>query len=241
MKVMILVGLLLIITAVSVLVWRVVRLDDQVHGLDNEVKSLRASLSERAIEDVGTFPDNIKVLTEFVSKTVRTLDIIVDVAAYGQFSNRSAFRAYQNALISIANQRRGAVRLFIYDPTMFRKITTAEFKPRFREIVSEEKYADYCRDIAVQAPQTLDKFINVLENQEHRTKDTLHRAGMTITEVGETIPVFAWLRDSSEAIISIYALGVNPVEESFRTKEPRFLIMIRNIIQTAEKSGKTYE
>jgi hypothetical protein len=149
-------------------------------------------------------------------------------------------RYTRKALETVASEKPNGVRLVVYDSSEFKKVTTSQFRARFRQILKDPKFAEYCKDVGGRPPTNFDEFETVLQEQEDLTRDRFMKAGITIREVSETIPVFAWLRDGDEAIMSIYSLGASPLEQSFRTREPSFVAMVDQIIRDAVSVGKLY-
>src|SRR5713226_7999366 len=80
--------------------------------LTGDMLAIASSMSTRYL---GVFPKNMDDICEVVSKTDRTLDIQVDVVAYGHYSRPEGFQKYVERIEKIAKiTPHPVIRLLVY-------------------------------------------------------------------------------------------------------------------------------
>jgi hypothetical protein len=185
---------------------------------------LTSTVQTRAI---GRFPDNLRPIIDLIGRAKSTILIATDVSSYGQLSNPRECRNYYSAIIAAA-ARGGKVQLIAYSGQR----SDAERRNQFAEYVrlgptkGYEKLAGEPRWKAFTAAHpfgmisTLDEAFDALLYSDLAFRRNVSEQAVTVHELadsGQSLPVFFWLRDTEEAIFSLFTVGERSREISFRT------------------------
>ena len=240
MRNFLLIGLVLLLCAFCLAVWQLQRLQDRISALEAETKQLRAE-AEHPTQFIGKFPDNISEVTKMVNATTSSLLIVNDYCAYGHYSKPDAYQEYKNALIALA-KKNVSVDMYIYDDATILQANASQFGTDFNKISSDAKFKNYFdyykNDHERRQPNDLASYNKFMAGEQQRCIRELSVAGVKIHQsIHSILPVFIWLRDQDEGIVSMYNLGEDAREVSLLTKNRSLLTVLGEIsIQARQKA-----
>lgn len=207
----------------------------------DQYKEIAASVSTKY---VGVFPDNMRTIIDLIKTTQSSLTVITDVAAYGHFSSPRKSTEYASALRELSSpDRKISVRFLCYNSDATRKylrnqfgITNfADFKKK-----EEEKFTIYSSLHPGNVPENENELFKQIDEAGIDLLKVLydHHAKVSITS--KDLPVFVWIVDGKEAVFSFYNYGQSPREDSFVTRDPRFIERLTKMAEDAFVESQNY-
>ena len=197
---------------------------EQITSLHTLSESLKNTVQTRAI---GHFPENIRAIVDLIDHTNERLVIATDVASYGQLSNPDECVRYHAALVACA-ARNVKVEIIAYSGDRADAERRWQFTDYvkagdegFCKLVSEERWKNFSEKNGIANVNSCEDVFKSLT-----FADLKFRYGISQTPTikvydlpnpVDTLPVFFWLRDNEEAIFSLFTVGENGREISFRT------------------------
>lgn len=197
---------------------------DQLNRLHTLSESLSSTVQTRAI---GHFPENLRAIVELIGNTKKRLVIATDVASYGHLSNPDECARYHAALVACA-ARSVSIELIAYSGARAdaeRRWQFTEYIKKgedgFRDLVSEERWTRFAAKNGIVNVNNCDDVFKALAFADlkfrHGISQTATVKVFDLPNPVDTLPVFFWLRDGEEAIFSLFTVGENVREISFRT------------------------
>jgi hypothetical protein len=197
---------------------------DQLSRLHTLSESLSSTVQTRAI---GHFPENLRAIVELIGNTKKRLVIATDVASYGHLSNPDECARYHAALVACA-ARSVSVEIIAYSGARADAERRWQFtdyvkkgEDGFRELVGEERWKRFAAKNGIVNVKNCDDVFKALVFADlkfrHGISQTSTVKVFDLPNPVDTLPVFFWLRDGEEAIFSLFTVGENMREISFRT------------------------
>jgi hypothetical protein len=217
------------------------RLNQEVDSLHAEVTQLRNQQPAGFTMFEGVFPLNLPAITKLVESTKSRLVIRTDFCAYGHYSAPAGFLGYKAALI--AAKARADVQIHVYDDPTSDKMTASQFgldKPdggaaAFAEERANRRFKDYFsfhekNGTPKAQPQSVAEFVSLMRREQVQCVQDLRAVGISVRpDIANPLPIFMWLRDDDEAIISVYNLGADSREASLKTRDKGLLNVLNDI------------
>jgi hypothetical protein len=198
--------------------------------------------SSQTTEFVAVFPQNLAAITQLTKRARVRLVVVTDFCAYGHYSNPSGFDDYMAALVAVKAEGR-EVELHIYDEKTADEMTKSQFdldKPdggvaAFNGERSQQRfnaYFDYHEKKGQprSKPATVAEFVQLMNEEQARCIKELSSNGILIrADISRPLPLFLWIRDEEEALVSMYNLGSSSREMSLRTRDRSLLSLLNQI------------
>ncbi|HEY6252943.1 MAG TPA: hypothetical protein VI685_23540 [Candidatus Angelobacter sp.] len=216
--------------------------------IDARIQERRISevAREMSTRFIGLFPKNMNEITDVVEKTTKHLDIIVDFAGYGHYSNPEAFYSYRNALLSKAQN--SEVRMILYSQVPAHASTSSQFalddqakwnaeriSARFLKFFGEVHRG---RDL----PKNSNEFNAALQEYQAQYRKDLCDGGVQIRTVDQKLLFFLWLEDNEEAALSFQDKATGAERElSIRTLDANLIQAMHDIFKEMWKEAKPLE
>ncbi len=239
------VGLALTVLALTLALIQYRDSKNQLNRLEQQGQRLGEITQYISTQAAGTFPRNIDSIIGVVKKTKATIRIMCDAASYGHFSAPHQFSEYMYEIVKLRQEGK-RVKLLICNEKAFGEAVMAQFKPSdFESLRQSQRFRDFfakhnpgLRPV----PATLPEFEDLLGRREKDIGNSMLEAGVEIRGVPtlSDLPFFLWLRDEDEeAIFSVYNVGRNAEEISFRTIDGNLLRALRETFDAVfEQKGK---
>jgi hypothetical protein len=129
-----------------------------VQFLDSRIqeKEMRKIADSMSTSYVGEFPKNMESIINVTSAAAKKLDIMVDFAGYGNYSNPEAFNKYFRTLIDLHGGKKIKVRVLLYDEKAGRESRDRQLRPRFESERASDKFRRYFQQehVSFQVPKT---------------------------------------------------------------------------------------
>ncbi|PYX01110.1 MAG: hypothetical protein DMG89_02580 [Acidobacteria bacterium] len=192
-----------------------------MEGLTREMRTIATSMSTKYI---GIFPKNMRDICEVVSLTDRTLDIQVDLVAYGHYSDPEAFQRYVDRIEEIARKSpQPAIRLLVYSDETAQTGRASQFggPEAFSKEMDSERYRRYFRELykCPDPPATYGEFVDYMAKQQREWRSRLERYNaVEIRYASFPFRLFVWIEDQEEAVFAFELYGRNRTI-SFRTRD----------------------
>jgi hypothetical protein len=197
---------------------------DQLSSLHTLSENLTNTVQTRAI---GHFPENMRAIVALIKATTERLVIATDVASYGQLSNPDECARYHAALVACV-ARDVSVEIIAYSGARSdaeRRWQFTDYVKKgddgFRELVGEDRWKHFAEKNGIVNVKNCDDVFEALVFADlkfrHGISQTSTVKVFDLPNPVDTLPVFFWLRDGEEAIFSLFTVGENQREISFRT------------------------
>src|SRR5260370_9940 len=139
-----------------------------MESLTGDMRSIASSMSTHYL---GVFPKNMDDICEVVSKTDRTLDIQVDLVAYGHYSNPEGFQKYIERIETIAKTTpHPIIRLLVYSDETAQAGRKWQFggSDEFTKEKESERFRRYFRELykCANPPETYDEFVDFMAKKQ---------------------------------------------------------------------------
>jgi len=208
------------------------------------ILSVREAWLNRGVVEIPLFPKNIAAITALVEATQVRLTIVADYCAYGSYSDPQGFGKYKTALEARADAGI-QVQLTIYRDDISRQVCLKQFgldqdaptnQKTFSTVRNTEPFKAYFKyhaaELSAREPTTPEDFIQVIQEEELDCIRALREKKITVdTTIDRELPVFMWIKDNEEAIVSIYNFGPSAREASLRTKNRSIVNVLSNRAQ----------
>lgn len=190
-------------------------------------------------EYVGRFPEDMITINKHLEDARRDMLVVVDFAAFGRFSDPDRFEDYKARIESLISRRvtltlvsyskdtaeKELRRRFGYDP-QGSGAQWVQFQDKFKDMYSKYKsrYRNGEKDLA-----SFPEFIEDLSRANEGLIETWQKRGARIVREDEPFRVFAWIKDSEEAVYTFRSreLFTGPEshvpEVTFHTIDPRLV------------------
>ena len=197
---------------------------EQITNLHTLSESLKNTVQTRAI---GHFPENLRAIVDLLEHANERIVIATDVASYGQLSNPDECLRYHAALVACA-ARNVKVELIAYSGERSDAERRWQFTDHvnqgdegFRKLTSEERWKYFSEKNGILNVNSTEDVFKSLAFADlkfrHGISQTPTIKVYDLPNPVDTLPVFFWLRDGEEAIFSLFTVGENGREISFRT------------------------
>jgi hypothetical protein len=196
-------------------------------------KQIASSMSTRFI---GEFPYNLVAITDALAAARSHVEIMVDIAAYGHYSNPEAFLQYFQRLEKLAMEPDVQLRMIVYDETLNAAGRDDQFggQAGFSIIRGDRKFEQYfAKHRAEDIPDDYTAFIKFLQVREEQRKVTLQTNGAEIRDSNERFRFFLWLVDDVEAVFAFQICGEHFREICFRTKDGNLIHTFADVFKQA--------
>jgi hypothetical protein len=197
---------------------------DQLSRLHTLSENLSSTVQTRAI---GHFPENLRAIVDLIEHTNERLVIATDVASYGQLSNPDECARYHAALVACA-ARYVSVEIIAYSGVRSdaeRRWQFTDYVKKgdegFHDLVGEERWTHFAKKNGIVNVKNCDDVFKALVFADLKFRYGISQTSTVkvfdLPNPVDTLPVFFWLRDGEEAIFSLFTVGENGREISFRT------------------------
>jgi hypothetical protein len=200
----------------------------RIETVTGQIEGVGQSLSSRF---VGTFPRNMKQISEVVGCAGRFSLILTDWVGYAMYSAHPAYEEYKQQLRRI-NENRVPVYILAYS----RKCLEEQFRDQFRkEEFDAEKTGNRFINFFERyrhgkpAPLNYDEFLAEMLTIEQEQRRELELLGMNLQELSERSLVLMWMEDGEEAVFCFQTHGGNERGLSFRTREIGLITSLRDL------------
>jgi hypothetical protein len=201
--------------------------------LSRDTSQIANSMSTQFI---GEFPYNLSTITQVLEGARAHVEVMVDIAAYGHYSNPEAFLQYFQKLEKLAMEPDVQLRMIVYDDALNARSRDDQFGGReaFAAIRADRKFDQYfAKHSSAGVPADYDAFIKFLQIREDQRKITLETNGAQIKEAKERFRFFLWLVDDVEAVFAFQICGEHFREICFRTKDGNLIHSFADLFRQA--------
>jgi hypothetical protein len=215
---------------------------NQMGGMLGRLEVLSNSLPTRFI---GTFPDVVEALTTFIGAAKSEIRILCDFAGYGSYSNPISFAPYFDTIRRRrVTEPKIKIEIAVYSRAAGNEALPLQFdKNKYDEIKASEEFKNFFKIFRDRYPAPPADFTS-WDNQNWEIEDDYRRAlqsvGVDLKVIEKSVPVFLWLRDNEELIVSFQS-SVEFGDFTFRTSDTRFIEFFRKQIDNAWNCSKPYE
>lgn len=212
----------------------------KVTSITNEMTSIAGSLSTRY---VGLFPKNMDDMIEVITKAEQRLDIMLDIAAYGHYSNPEDYLKYFQTLESLSQTKGVVIRLIAYDKVTARKGHRTQYNGEkgFEDEKQQARFVhffDRVHQKKLKKPENYQEFDDLMMSQEEMWEKRFQ--GFTeLVLANEPLRFFLWLADEKEAIFCFENYGRDTREISFRTRDVSLIRTFKDIFDQNWDKFKT--
>lgn len=194
---------------------------------------------------VGVFPKNMTEIIDIVDRASGSLDIMIDICAYGHYSNPLLFLNYVQAIERAVQQRNLTVRMIIYDENQARSDQEASVFGSANFFEEERKSLRYTnffkkRKNTISEPQSVEEFKKMLASEQRSYTQRFLHDGIEIRTVSEDLLMFMWLDDNQDAVFSFRG-DRGERELSFRTRDGNLLTTLRYVFDQIWVQAKPIE
>ena len=184
---------------------------------------------------IGEFPYNLSAITDVLKQAKSHVEIMVDIAAYGHYSNPVDFLQYFGQLDRLAQAREVRLRMVVYDEKLNEASRDDQFggQPKFAAIRDDPKFREYFAKHKGDHPTDYASFIKILQEREHNRKITLQTNEAEIQDSNERFRFFLWLVDDVEAVFAFQICGEHFREICFRTKDGNLIHTFADLFRQA--------
>jgi hypothetical protein len=218
---------------------------NQLKSLHELSESLSSTVQTRAI---GHFPENLRAIVELIENTKKRLIIATDVASYGQLSNPDECARYHAALVDRAAHSVD-IEIIAYSGARADNERRWQFidyvnkgEEGFQELISQERWKHFAAKNGIVNAKNCDDFFKALVFADlkfrHGISQTSTVKVFDLPNREDTLPVFFWLRDGEEAIFSLFTVGENGREISFRTVDQSITDILSETFDALKDSKK---
>lgn len=185
---------------------------------ENGMRKIADSMSTSYI---GEFPKNMESIIKVTSAAAKKLDIMVDFAGYGNYSNPEAFNRYFRTLLDPHKGKRTTVRLLLYDDKAGRESRDRQLRQNFETERKSERFQRYFHEehVTFSVPERYEQFSQDLTEIERQYEQQLIEKGVEIRHTPQTLLFYVWLEDDEEAIFSFQNTEGGEREISFHTRD----------------------
>lgn len=221
---------------------RLAEILEQAEAGAQRLEVLSESLPTRFI---GTFPDSVGRLADFVQQAKRELVIVSDYAGFGAYSVPRPFAAYFQAIRRrCVDTPRIDVKMVIYTRKAGEAAAGLQFGENDWERISQSsEFTNFYRlfaDRFASPPGSFKEWNNQSWEMEDWYRHALKSCGADVRETDASIPVFLWIRDDEDAIISFQSSAeFNDV--TFRTSDAGFIQFFRKQFDRAYSGAAEYQ
>src|SRR5207253_7335517 len=133
-----------------------------------EMQGIASSMSTQYS---GLFPKNMDDICEVVSLAHSTLDIQVDLVAYGHYSDPEGFKRYIDKIEAFARRTpQPTIRLLVYSGEPAEQGRTCQFggPDKFPKEIESDRYRRYFRELYKfpDPPDTYEKFMDCMSEEQ---------------------------------------------------------------------------
>jgi hypothetical protein len=194
-----------------------------------QTAKLEAVVTALPTRFVGTFPGNLRPVTELVRNAESELIVLTDFIGYGCYSDPVLFSAYYRRLRQHAAIGRVDLRMTCYNRETGEKAIEYQF-PR-GDFATERAGATFDAFYHLHFPHLKEpndwvEFDNQSWEVEEVYRHHLSGTGVNVFVTDRQLPFMLWLRDGKEAIVSFQNL-TKFGDFSFRTTDPDFVSFFR--------------
>jgi hypothetical protein len=193
---------------------------EEMKTLTGEMRAIANAMSTKY---VGGFPKNMGDICEVVGMADRSLDIQVDLLAYGHYSNPDAFNRYIDKIEDFVSRNPQAIiRVLVYADHAAEKGRSGQFggPEGFAEEMKSERFRRCFTELYnSETPSTYDQFMKYLADRQVECRKRLecYRA-IKIRYASFPFRLFLWVEDQEEAVFAFEMYGQNRTI-SFRTRD----------------------
>lgn len=196
--------------------------------LKRNVFEITSSLSTRFI---GRFPVILADIESVVRNANEGVKILVDVAAYGHYSNPIAFNRLEACLKE--QVRRGRpVQMLVHDGEAYKHYRERVYpESDFKRERNRNRFNDFFSAPPFPKPTTWESFQARLADEQERHLQSFHASGVQIRIMKRPSQILIWLADDKEAVFSF--LRSTHHEVSFLTRDGKVITEMSEIFDAA--------
>jgi hypothetical protein len=240
-----------------------------LHTLGNEVElateGAHAAADAASTRYIADFPYNLPTVTEVVQGTCENLDIMSDVAGYGQFSAQDSFLKYLHEIEAVSTttldvSRKGkncagrtpskskgsdtiGVRMLVYDPVLLQPGAYQFREPNYRKLSQTDTFKSYfARHKELRSPSNYKEFLQAMKQAHLNYVHELISNGVEVRFTDHRYMVYIWMHDDADAAFAFHYQGdyqSNTEREiTFRTRDAKLIDAFRNIFNLEWEKGK---
>lgn len=221
-----------------------VRMNKILETADAGAKRLEVLASSLPTRFVGTFPDVLDPLTTFIGTAKREVSILCDYAGYGYYSNPISFAAYfEEMRRRCVGQPKVEFKLLLYSRAAGEQAMPLQFdKDKFDEMSSSKEFKAFYSLFSKRypsAPATFAEWDAQTWEIEEGYRQALRACGADLRVVSNPIPVFLWIRDREDVVISFQS-SAEFNDFTFRTSDSRFVEFFQRQFDVALADSAPY-
>lgn len=205
-------------------------------------------LNKMSTKRIGEFPDNMPKILDLLKRTKKSLYVLTDVPAYGQFSSPLEYMEYKNWFIK--NGGKFDIRIVTYSP----KKRSGKIKQQFdfesqnfsswiKPAATRNKVVNYLKITpGISKIDSLDehRLFYLLETVNIDFINSLRNSGIDYQEEDSSdFPLFMWIRDEEEAVISFINFPKNTTEVVFESVDQSLVGVMKDIFLGAHSNSKS--
>lgn len=225
-----------------------IELAKKTDTLANRTNMVLSQMKTTHLED---FPNNMKGIIEIIKSAEKSLFIVVDVPAYGFFSNPDTCELYENAIINrMSSSPDFKFMMITYTDDLRQKKLLQQFqfkgsadsekdfssflrsKPDFKKRF--ERFKNHHRITGINTFEKLfeaidrghRQFITTLKNQSR--EDVIHQVSCELTS-------YFWLIDEKQIAYSFVSLGKLVQECTFKSTDNDLLVTMKKTFENLKK------
>lgn len=221
------------------------RMNKILANADDGAKRLQILAESLPTRFIGTFPSSVARLADFISAAKHDLVILCDFAGYGSYSDPKAFTTYFQEM----RRRRlvdpiARLRLVLYSRAAGDEALPLQFKASEWDALSSSPefstfYALFGNKFPT-PPRSFKDWNAQSWDIEEDYRQALLSCGVELRIVAKPAPVFVWIRDNEEAIISFQS-SAEFNDFTFRTSDIGFIEFFRKQFDNAYANGLEYQ
>lgn len=223
-----------LILAVAALIFAFVQLRHSRHIIQEAANIVsKSDVIAKALSTrfVGQFPKNMGAILEVLSHATSHVEIMVDIVAYGHYSDPGAFMKYRQQLEELAKNEKILLNMVVQGPTLIAEGRRRQFKPEdFPGLQATTEYKQFIKKKST--PKDYEAFIELLAKEETYWEDHIRRQGASISPCEDPFPLFLWLVDDREAVFSFQTYGEHYHEICFRTLDGNLVKAFSELVRS---------
>jgi hypothetical protein len=204
---------------------------------NRKLRQVAGSMSTRYI---GEFPKNMAEIVDVVRRAHAKLDIVVDLAAYGHYSDPLQFKGYLDAICEKCRQG-VQVRMVIYESNLYAQYFNRQFpKDLFSKETQSERFAFFFYR-GRPKPATWEAFCKLMEHEQMEHLTHMTKAGVRVRSLSTEILLSLWLEDREDVVFSFQNATERERELSFRTRDGNLVSSLQRMFESIWEQSADYD
>jgi hypothetical protein len=241
-------SIVLTVVALILSIWQLKQASDQTKDLKQQTENLKQIQNGLSTKYLGQFPEYHTEIANLIDRAKSTVVMFYDLPGYGIFSNSSGWLQIDQAIQRKRNEN-VKFSVNVYATSRRKKILKEQFHHE------GEKMQEWKKSLKIKPK--VDKFLkdygagtdpvdlthellNSLLEKVHVEIITTTFRGEKVVEIDEHIPLYFWLIDDKEAIISIPTFSQEKDLESFTSTEYGFFTSDDSLIKAMTEMKNRY-